>query len=80
MDDALIRLVLVTTTAVPAFALGFWAGLRARRVRRASPLATEHAPAAAATPLFRDRPAPQGSVHRLEAAAEGSSHPTKRVE
>jgi hypothetical protein len=34
LDDALLRLVLVGTTALPAFALGFWAGARARNHSR----------------------------------------------
>jgi len=34
LDDTLIRIVLVGTTSVPAFALGFWAGAHSRAWRR----------------------------------------------
>jgi hypothetical protein len=36
LDDALLRLVLVGTTALPTFGLGFWAGARARDRRKAA--------------------------------------------
>ena len=78
MHDTLIRLVLVGTTAVPAFALGFWAGLRAQRTRRRA--VHDAGPPAGATPLFRDGGESHAGVEPLQPAARRAGGSAKRPE